>query len=33
MLVQQGAASFERWWGQPAPIDAMRTAIRSSLAR
>jgi shikimate dehydrogenase len=33
MLVQQGAASFERWWGQPAPIDAMRTAIHSSLAR
>jgi shikimate dehydrogenase len=33
MLVQQGAASFERWWGRPAPIDAMRTAIRKSLAR
>jgi shikimate dehydrogenase len=30
MLVQQGAASFERWWGRPAPIDAMRAAIRST---
>ena len=29
MLVQQGAVSFERWWGRPAPIDAMRAAIRS----
>jgi shikimate dehydrogenase len=28
MLVQQGAASFERWWGKPAPIEAMRGAIR-----
>ena len=28
MLVQQGAVSFERWWGRPAPIDAMRAAIR-----
>ena len=27
MLVQQGAASFERWWGTSAPIDAMRAAI------
>jgi len=27
MLVQQGAASFERWWGMSAPIDAMRAAI------
>jgi shikimate dehydrogenase len=30
MLVQQGAVSFERWWGRPAPIDAMRAAIRSA---
>lgn len=29
MLVQQGAASFERWWDRPAPIDSMRAAIRS----
>lgn len=29
MLVQQGAVSFERWWGRAAPIDVMRAAIRS----
>ena len=29
MLVQQGAASFERWWGREAPIEAMRGAIRA----
>lgn len=28
MLVQQGAVSFERWWGRPAPIDVMRAAVR-----
>ena len=28
MLVQQGAASFERWWDTPAPLDAMRAAIQ-----
>jgi shikimate dehydrogenase len=28
VLVRQGAASFERWTGVPAPIDAMRTAVR-----
>jgi shikimate dehydrogenase len=33
MLVQQGAASFERWWGRPAPIDVMRAALRGSLPR
>ena len=33
MLVQQGAASFERWWGESAPIDAMRAAVRQSLGR
>jgi shikimate dehydrogenase len=33
MLVQQGAASFERWWGRPAPIEAMLASIRRSLAR
>ena len=26
-LVRQGAASFERWTGVPAPVDAMRRAI------
>lgn len=30
MLVQQGAASFERWWGRQAPVDAMRAAIEST---
>ena len=30
MLVQQGAASFERWWGKPAPIEAMRAAMKTS---
>ena len=32
MLVQQGAASFERWWGMPAPVEAMREAMEKSLA-
>ncbi len=27
MLVQQGAAAFERWWGVDAPLDAMRRAL------
>ena len=27
MLVHQGAASFERWWGEPAPVEAMRKAL------
>ena len=27
-LVRQGAASFERWTGVPAPIDVMRAAVR-----
>lgn len=31
MLVQQGAAAFLRWWGEEAPVDAMRTALRKSL--
>lgn len=29
ILVRQGAASFERWTGVPAPIEAMRAAVRS----
>ncbi len=29
VLVLQGAASFERWTGIPAPVDVMRAAIRS----
>ena len=31
MLVQQGAVSFERWWGRPAPIEAMRSAVNHAL--
>lgn len=27
MLIQQAAVSFERWWGRPPSVDAMRTAI------
>jgi shikimate dehydrogenase len=29
VLVAQGAASFERWTGLPAPVEIMRAAIRS----
>ncbi|HEY8368335.1 MAG TPA: shikimate dehydrogenase [Thermodesulfobacteriota bacterium] len=29
VLVRQGAASFERWTGVEAPIEAMRAAVRS----
>ena len=28
MLVQQGAVSFERWWGRQAPVETMRRALR-----
>lgn len=28
LLVRQGALSFERWTGTPAPLDAMRRSIR-----
>jgi shikimate dehydrogenase len=27
MLVQQGAAAFERWWGREAPVEVMRRAL------
>ncbi|HEX2095249.1 MAG TPA: shikimate dehydrogenase [Longimicrobiaceae bacterium] len=27
MLLGQGAAAFERWWGIPAPVQAMRDAL------
>lgn len=30
ILVQQGALSFERWTGRPAPLDAMRRGARGS---
>jgi shikimate dehydrogenase len=29
-LVRQGAASFERWTGIPAPVEVMRAAVRSA---
>jgi shikimate dehydrogenase len=29
MLLYQGAAAFERWWGIPAPLEAMRAALPS----
>jgi shikimate dehydrogenase len=29
-LVRQGAASFELWTGEPAPVEAMRAAVRSA---
>ena len=29
-LVRQGAASFERWTGSPAPVEVMRAAVRSA---
>jgi len=28
MLVQQGAVSFERWWGKKPSLDVMREAVR-----
>jgi shikimate dehydrogenase len=28
LLLRQGARSFERWTGEPAPLDVMRSAIR-----
>ena len=30
VLVAQGAASFELWTGLPAPVEAMRAAVRSA---
>jgi shikimate dehydrogenase len=30
VLLAQGAASFERWTGQAAPVRAMRSALRSA---
>lgn len=30
MLLHQGAAAFERWWGREAPLDIMRSALRSA---
>ncbi len=33
MLVHQGALAFERWTGQPAPVEVMEKAIRGALIR
>lgn len=30
MLVAQGAAAFERWWGIPAPVDVMQRALEEA---
>jgi len=30
MLVHQGAVSFERWWGEAAPIEVMRRAMEAA---
>lgn len=30
MLLQQGAVAFERWWGEDAPIAAMRRALEDA---
>jgi shikimate dehydrogenase len=32
MLVQQGAAAFERWWGEAAPVSVMRDALNRERA-
>ena len=29
LLLQQGALSFEHWFGQPAPLEIMREALRT----
>jgi shikimate 5-dehydrogenase len=31
MLVRQGAAAFELWTGQPAPLDVMLRAARVAM--
>ncbi|MBI3973253.1 MAG: hypothetical protein HY332_18415, partial [Chloroflexi bacterium] len=33
MLIYQGAASFERWTGRPAPIEIMMAHGRRALAQ
>lgn len=33
MLVQQGAVSFEQWWGREAPVAAMQEALRRERER
>jgi shikimate dehydrogenase len=31
MLLAQGAAAFERWFRQPAPVDVMREALMQAM--
>jgi len=33
MLIQQGAAAFERWWRRPPPLAAMRAAVHEVIGR
>jgi shikimate dehydrogenase len=33
MLIYQGAASFQRWWGTPAPVEQMRSALAEVATR
>lgn len=33
MLVQQGAVSFERWWGQRPPLEVMRASLQERPGR
>jgi len=33
MLVQQGAVSFECWWNEPAPLDAMKAALGAARSK
>ncbi len=32
MLLYQGAVAFERWWGMPAPVEAMQAALEEALS-
>ena len=31
MLVQQGAVSFERWWGEKPSLDVMRASLQDHM--
>jgi hypothetical protein len=33
MLLHQGAASFQLWTGEPAPLDLMRETLETALAK
>jgi shikimate dehydrogenase len=32
MLLQQGAVAFERWWGRPPHLEAMREALEKCMS-